>query len=146
MSALPKTETPELLIGMIRDPLSWSLWPQARAMLTPALERGGEDWGKVEAEIGSGDMQIWAVVEDGILTAATATRISMGSRGEVVEVFLVGGEGHVRWLAPLNDRIEQAARDIGCVSMRAWGRAGWKKPLAALGWTAAAVAYEKALV
>jgi len=145
MSALPKTATPDLLIGMIHDPLSWALWPAAKAMLTPALERGGEDWAKTEAALSADEMRLWAVIEDGTLTAATVTRISVGNRGEVVEVFLVGGEGYERWLAPLNDQIEQAARDIGCVEMRAWGRSGWKKPLAALGWSAVAVAYEKDL-
>lgn len=145
MSALPSTSPPELLIGMIADPLAWAFWPAAKAMLSPALELGGEDWTRTERDLASSAMQLWAVIEDGILAAATVTRISAGNRGEVVEVFLVGGEGYPRWLAALNGQIEQAAREIGCVAMRAWGRAGWKKPLAELGWSASMMAYEKVL-
>jgi hypothetical protein len=145
MSALPSTSPPELLIGMIADPLAWAFWPAAKAMLTPALVQGDEEWPDVERELGTEARQLWAVVESGFLSATMITRIAQTNRGEVVEIFLVGGEGYPRWLAALNDQVEASAREIGCVGMRAWGRAGWSKPLRALGWKVETVAYEKAL-
>lgn len=151
MSALPKIEDSELLIGMIAAPLSWSHWLTARRMLLPAAERGGEDWSAIERELSSEAMQLWAVLTtkggdpSSEPTAFAVTRIALTRDGQVAEVFLVGGGDHGAWLERLSAAIEDAARGIGCVAMRAWGRAGWKKPLAALGWSQVAVAYEKAL-
>lgn len=145
MSALPKSDTPSLLIGMIRDPLQWERWTEARAMLHPALMLSDEDWPAVERDLISNAHQLWVVMEGGDLLAAAVTRVAISRGGEVAEVYLVGGSDFTRWLAELNATIEASARAIGCTAMRSYGREGWKKPLAALGWKVRTVAYEKAL-
>lgn len=143
MSALPKNETPDLLIGMIRDPLSWSNWPEAKAFLHPALMRGDEDWPQIEASLAANEHQLWAVMEGGDLLAAAVTRVARARDGAVAEVYLVGGVDFERWIAALDATIEESARDIGCIGMRAYGRDGWRKTLKALGWGVSAVAYQK---
>lgn len=143
MSALPKSQ-PELLIGMIRDPLQWDRWPEARAMLDPALQRSDDAWPEIEAALSFDDMQLWAVLDGQSLLAAAVTRIALTKGKEVIELFLLGGEQHQRWLAALDDTICQNAPP-SCVAIRAFGREGWKKPLGVQGWRVSAVAYEKAL-
>jgi hypothetical protein len=143
MSALPKT--PELLIGMIHAPLGWELWPSAKAMLHPALMLGDEDWPEVERDLSTNAMQLWAVMEGGDLLAAAVTRVAQARDGKVAEVYLIGGADSRDWLGPLNDQIEESARDIGCIAMRAYGREGWKRQLGAMGWKVRTVAFELAL-
>lgn len=145
MSALPKTFPPELLIGMIHAPLSWEHWPAARAFLDPALMRSDEDWPQVERDLTSNANQLWAVMEGGDLLAVAVTRVALSRGGEVAEVYLIGGHDFEMWIGALDAQIEASAREIGCFAMRAYGREGWRKTLAGLGWKARAVAYEKAL-
>lgn len=145
MSALPKTQPPELLIGMIHAPLTWEHWPVAKALLHPALMLSDEDWPAVERDLTSNDNQLWAVMEGGDLLAAAVTRVALARNGEVAEVYLIGGSDFPRWIGELDATIETSAREIGCTAMRAYGREGWKKPLAALGWKAKAIAFEKLL-
>lgn len=144
MSALPKED--DLLIGMIRDPLSWEHWPIAKAFLHPALMQGDEDWPEVEAALTSNEQQLWAIMDGSRVIASAVTRIALTRGGEVVEVYLVGGDDHRRWLAALNDTIAVSARDVGCIAMRAYGRVGWLKSLGRLGWKAKTVAYERKLI
>jgi hypothetical protein len=132
-----------LLIGMIANPLSWDRWPEARALLHPALMMSDEDWPAVEAALSSNEHQLWAVMEGGDLLAATVTRVALARGGEVAEVYLVAGHNFERWIADLDATIEQSARNIGCIGMRAYGREGWRKPLGALGWKPVATAYGK---
>lgn len=143
MSALPKQD--DLTIGMIRDPLSWDHWPIAKAFLDPALMQGDEDWPEVEDDLAWDRKQLWAVMDGEALIASAITRFSLTRGGEVVEVYLVGGNDYNRWLAALNDLIESGARELGCIAMRAYGRRGWINPLRALGWRESFIAYEKAL-
>lgn len=145
MSALPKTQPPELLIGMIRAPLTWEHWPAAKALLHPALELSDEDWPAVERDLTNNDNQLWAVMEGGDLLAAAVTRVALARNGEVAEVYLIGGADFPRWIGELDATIAASAHAIGCVAVRAYGREGWKKPLAALGWKAKAISYEKVL-
>lgn len=133
-----------LVIGRIGNPLSWSRWPEARALLNAALDRSDEEWSEVEAALATEAMQLWIVLDGDVMRAAAVTRSAQTKRGEVIEVYLVGGTGMEDWLAPLNDEIEDDGRLAGFVGMRAWGRRGWRDPLQDLGWKVAAVAYEKA--
>ena len=140
--------TPDLEIGMVAAPLDWPRWPEAKAMLHPALMAGDEDWPEIERDLVSNDKQLWAVLAKGgdpDLLAAAVTRVAASRRGRIAEVYLVGGRGFRRWIGPLNDTIEASARDIGCVAMRAYGRFGWRDVLRALGWRPSFVGYEKVL-
>jgi hypothetical protein len=134
----------QFVIGMIRDPLSWEHWPTARAYLDPALALSDDEWPQVEADLSSEAKQLW-VVMDGLRIIGTAiTRMALTKRGEVIEVYLVGGESAPLWLAALDNMLCENAPP-GVVGLRAYGREGWKRPLAAQGWRVSSVSYEKAL-
>lgn len=135
----------DLQIGMIADPLSWALWPVAKAYLDPALAESDQHWPEAEADLASEATQLWVVQRGGDLLAAAVTRITQGRKGEVAEVFLVGGRDFRRWIGPLNDVIATSARQIGCVALRAYGRIGWRDILKAFGWRLSFVGYEMEL-
>lgn len=142
LSALPKTQH-SLLIGMIHSPVTWERWPEAKALLDPALMRGDEAWPAVEARLQTNEQQLWAVMEGGDLLAAAVTRVALSRDGEVAEIYLVGGHDFTRWIAELDATIEASARNIGCIGMRAYGREGWRKTLGGLGWRVSAVAFQR---
>lgn len=112
-------------IGVVPDPRQWEHWPTAEALLEPARARGGF------ASVLDDDELLWAVMDgDELLACATAWL----SNQDFVEVKLIGGRDHHRWLGELDNRIGAAARDAGAVEMRGWGRRGWARTLGALGW------------
>lgn len=114
-----------LRVGVVVDPLNWSLWEQAKAFLEPARARGDFP------EVIEPDEELFAVLDgDELLACATAWMSVEG----FVEVKLVGGRDHPRWLKELDEAIGAAAKQAGAVRMVAFGRVGWRKALSALGW------------
>lgn len=139
-------------IGIIARPLEWVGWPAARNFLEPALLRSDENWSDLLPELEDGQLQLWAVLQTNpqaekpdILYAAAITRIAMTNKGEIAEIYLLGGRDFNLWLPDLSEMIAQSAKEIGCIAVRAYGRTGWRRPLAKLGWQEKTVAYEKAL-
>ncbi|MFT8736590.1 MAG: hypothetical protein ABF760_03910 [Zymomonas mobilis] len=137
-------------IGIVAHPLEWVGWPAARNFLEPALKRSDEDWSNILPELAEGHLQLWAVLQSDnndcdILYAAAITRIVTTQAGEVAEIHLVGGRDFDLWIADLSEIIAHSAKEIGCIAVRAYGRTGWRRPLAKLGWQEKTVAYEKAL-
>jgi hypothetical protein len=111
-------------IGSVPAPLEWAHWPEARAFLEPARQQGGF------ADVIEPDEALWAVMDGDELLACATAWLGEG----FVEIKLVGGRDHRRWLKELDTMIGCAAREAGATSLHAWGRRGWRKPLAALGW------------
>lgn len=74
---------------------------------------------------------VWAVMDGDELLAAATARLTVENECEVV---LVAGVDHRRWLRALDQKIGTAAREAGATRLLAWGRAGWRKSLEALGW------------
>ena len=111
-------------IGSVPAPLEWTHWPEAEAFLEPARKMGGF------AEVIEPDEALWVVMENGELLAAATAWLGDG----FVEVGLVGGRDHRRWLEQLDNVIGTAAKEAGATRLQAWGRKGWIKSLGALGW------------
>lgn len=112
-------------IGVVPDPRNWDRWDEAAAMLEPARARG--DFPSVLDD----DELLWAVMDDGELLACATAWLSGDG---IVEVKLVGGRDHPRWLGELDRRIGGAASEAGATKLIAIGRRGWLKSLRALGW------------
>jgi hypothetical protein len=117
-------------IGSVPDPRKWDRWPEAEALLEPARSRG--DFPSVLDE----DEVLFAVMEgEDLLAVATASRRRDNATGEIyVEVTLIGGRDHRRWLAELDKVIGAAATEAGATRMIGIGRAGWAKSLKRMGW------------
>lgn len=111
-------------IGAVPDPLNWEHWPQVEAYLEPARILG--DF----ASVIEPDEALWAVMDGGELLGCATAWLGEG----FVEVKLVGGRDHRRWIAQLDKIIGAAAKEAGATWLQAMGRAGWRKSLTALGW------------
>jgi hypothetical protein len=112
-------------IGWVPNPKSWERWPEAEALLKPAAARGDFK------DVLDPDELLWAVLDgEELLAAATAWLSTDG----YVEVKLVGGRDHRRWLKQLDEEIGKAAREAGATRLIAIGRRGWLKSISALGW------------
>lgn len=114
-----------MLIGAVADPLEWDRWPEAAALLEPARIRGNFDQ-PIEA-----DEALYVVLDgDELLAAATAWLSTDG----YVEVKLLGGRDHRRWLKELDQTIGADAARAGATRMIGIGRRGWLRQLKRLGW------------
>lgn len=112
-------------IGFVPDPHNWTHWEKAKELLEPARARGDFP------DVWEADEVVCAVTDgDELLAVATAWLSTDG----FVEVKLIGGRDHHRWIAELDKVLGAAARDAGAKRMVAIGRAGWLKSIAALGW------------
>jgi hypothetical protein len=117
-----------LQIGAIADPLNWDRWPEAEALLEPARARG--DF----ATCLEPDEALYVVMDGDELLAAATAWLGRSEEETFVEVKLIGGRDHRRWVKQLDDVIGAAARGAGATRLVAIGRAGWAKSLKALGW------------
>ena len=117
-------------ISAIPDPTHWERWEEAKALLEPARARG--DF----AEVIEPDEALFAVMdEDALLACATAWLGTHNATGErLVEVKLIGGRDHRRWLGELDKVIGAAARGAGATRLLAIGRAGWWRTIRRMGW------------
>lgn len=113
--------------SVVPDPKNWEHWEQAKAYLEPAARQGGF------TEVLEPDEELFAVFDGELLAVATAW-FSVDEK--FVEVKLVGGKDHRRWLEGLNGMIGACAKEAGATSLRAFGRRGWTKVLGAYGWEA----------
>src|SRR5690348_10300518 len=114
-----------LLIGAVANPTGWHRWEEAKALLEPARARG--DFPSVIEP----DEVLFAVMDgDDLLAVATAWL----STDKYVEVKLIGGRDHRRWLVELDKVIGAAAAEAGATRLIGIGRAGWSKILQRNGW------------
>lgn len=116
----------ELQIGWVPNPREWGRWSEAEALLEPA--RLMADY---QMDVLPNNYLLWAVMDGDELLAVATARITKDKRCEVP---LIGGRDHKRWIAELDKRIGWAAAEAGATHMTAFGRRGWWKALASIGW------------
>jgi hypothetical protein len=94
-------------------------------LLEPARARGGFPSALDDDEV------LFAVLDGNDLLAVATAWLSTDG---FVEVKLIGGRDHRRWIAELDKIIGAAASEAGATRMVAIGRRGWLKSIAPLGW------------
>jgi hypothetical protein len=114
-------------IGWIENPKDWNRWPEAEALLEPAWRRADD-----LPEILDKNDVLFVVMDGDELIAALTT--AFFAELKMMEVTLVGGRDHRRWLAEADKLIGAVAAEAGATRLTAIGRRGWAKSLERLGW------------
>lgn len=132
-------------------PLSYAgtqtLWPVLAHYLEAALAEGveGRSMADIAAQVAAGKMQIWAAAdEDNTIVGAGATELWNFTERTVSATILWACDRPMHEWKPLLERIEDWAREQGCVSNVILGRKGWKRAIP--GYTEAETLLEKKLV
>jgi len=74
-------------------------------------------------------VQVWVVLEDGVIRAAAASEVVNFPTGRrVLRVFLAGGAG-LHLAKPAMELMARYGRSWGCASIEAEGRRGWGRVL-----------------
>jgi hypothetical protein len=114
-----------LIVGAVANPTQWHRWNEAKAYLEPARARGDFK------DVIEPDEALYVVLDgDELLGCATAWLSTDG----YVEVKLVGGKDHRRWIAQLDEAIGAAAKRAEARKLLAIGRRGWMRSIQRLGW------------
>ena len=88
------------------------------------------------------EMQLWIAVEDDEVLASMVTQIIPYPAKKVLRVIAIAEGEMDKWFYFQPD-LEEFARLMGCTSLEAWGRKGWKKILK--DWKDSYVVYTKEL-
>jgi hypothetical protein len=112
-------------VGAVANPTQWHRWNEAKAYLELARARGDFK------DVIEPDEALYVILDgDELLGCATAWLSTEG----YVEVKLVGGKDHRRWIAQLDEAIGAAAKRAGARKLLAIGRRGWMRSIQRLGW------------
>lgn len=98
-------------------------------MLRSAIIRTGiSDFRDIECDILYGDALLWICWDGKQILCAGSTQLQDTDAGKVCVITACGGTDMHRWL-PLLSKIEQYAKDQGCICTRIFGRKGWLRVL-----------------
>lgn len=92
------------------------------------------------------DCQLWVVYIDDILVAAITTSIIQHPQKKVLTVGAIGGKYMERWVAHLDQLLMAYAKHHECDVIDSYGRRGWSKQLADLGWSTGCTTYMKEVI
>jgi len=110
--------------GFVAHPYG-ALWGDVRAMLAPAMERGGNDWNALEDALAANLAQLWLATDPPM---AAVTRID----GDTLELWVAGG-AVIEGARHLETAVE-ASKAAGTTNGRIIGRKGWARVLKPWGW------------
>lgn len=136
------------IIGIEPDAQTCSDWPLLKSWLDAAAAFAPD-----APEIVGENEVVWVIRRfEGfpVPVARPCGVVTCGKSEGVMLVQLLGGVGMSGWLAQTFEKAVDWARDEGCTAFRAWGRKGWQRALAPLGFVPVGVdggfqIYEKAL-
>lgn len=112
------------------------------ARLKEAVARGRQDWDRVRAALGTGEMQFHEVGQ-----ACAITQIVISGRFKTLYVHVIAGD--LSDVPALTEKVEAFGRQHGCQVIETTGRLGWEKYFQqvskAQGYRKVAVKYQKDL-
>ena len=104
-----------------------SIWPEAAAVLTPALIARFYNAEDIQSRLADARMQLWVAEIDGRVRAACVTEVHNYPRCKALAVILAAGEGFGLWKDWLHD-LATCGREMGCDLLISYGaRAGWER-------------------
>lgn len=120
-------------------------WPAVAPLLAPAvaLSNGRMDMASLFTWLADQRYILWvAYATDKVIRAAFVTREARYPRKAMLVVDLCGGSEMHAWVNEADQVFRGYARDAGLDGVELFGRAGWTKPLKALGWSGGIVLLE----
>jgi len=132
------------LVSLVSPDEITGLWPHVSDLLEKAQPHSE---GEISTEdffsfLVSGQMHLWVAIEKKQVIAAMVTQVIPYPQKKVLRIIAIGGSGMDRWFSFL-PRVEEFALNLGCDSLEAWGRKGWKKILT--DWSDNYIVYTKKL-
>lgn len=103
-------------------------WEDIKALLAPAVERGGNDWAELTTALDTNRAQLW-LTTDPHPVAAMVTR----KDGDTLEIWLAGG-AVLSGSVPFLETAIEASKQAGMTNGRIIGRKGWDRVLRGYGW------------
>jgi len=98
-----------------------SLTGRERAILQPAVDRGGHDWTEIEGWLADGCGQLWDI--DG-----RAVCLTVAYEDNTLVAVLMAGEGAREWVPPFVEAMRSVPQHRG-MRFQAIGRKGWARLL-----------------
>lgn len=123
-------------------------WPVAAPLLAPAVElsEGRYDLASVYEKLAQKFALLWLIDDDKDETvAAFVSRIAAYPRKRMLCIEFLGGDRMTEWVSYTDKVLTDFARDAELEGLEMSGRAGWTRPLGALGWKQSAVSLVKPL-
>lgn len=119
------------------------MWPQCEPHLSRAVERASEMFDVSDIYLGAkmGYYGLWVVMEGEQVIASYSTRMVSYPKRKALVIDFMGGDRLNEWLPQMVEVTGDFAKLNGCSNLEAYGRHGWKRPLAKLNWTADTVCY-----
>ena len=112
------------------------VWDLLAPYLVRALEASGADkqWGIEDVRVAAEkqEIDIWSLMDHGLLYGAGATALYVYPRCKVVDVLLLGTEpNHEAGWASCFEQLKELARSVGASKITGTGRPGWARALGA---------------
>lgn len=109
-------------------------WSQVKPLFDRSTEYG-LDWttNDVKAALDSGDGLLWLVADGDEVIGAWLVRVCIGKQ-RYAEISDLAGTRFDEWMKQGDALLTRWARDMGCESIRFYGRAGWARKLAGIGY------------
>lgn len=122
-----------------------AVWLAVEQILRPAVElaRGELYMYDVRMRCLLGTMQLWVIAEAAVLRAVAVTEVIDYPQTTAVRITLLAGEGMPEWQEQLLQKIERFGRTVGASRVEAYGRKGFVRALAPLGFELAYYAIMK---
>lgn len=129
--------------GIVQRPAEFAHWNEAKALIAESVQRTDDvTLDEVLTSIGTGQSQLWAVIDGEELVLAAVTQIVPVNGGKQAFCWQMGGDFGRGGEAVLAVFLEWA-RNEGCRSAEISGRLGWMRKLK--DWKPVAVTLRKEL-
>lgn len=107
-------------------------WPYVKMMIRRAAKRGGGDYAQIKHDVLGGLDLLWLAFDGEKVIATAITSLTTICGKKICIIAACGGAGWDRF-GHLIEGLETYAKNEGCVAMRIYGRAGWRRLLSGYG-------------
>lgn len=122
----------EIRLGIVSD--IGLFWPMVERFFIASTEYG-LDWtaDDVKRSLDDGMAYLWVVADEKQIIGSFCTKVCIG-RERYAVITDLAGDRFDEWIAAGDEKVTQWAKDMGCKFIHFYGRFGWGKKLAGIGY------------